>query len=424
MIFRFQLALYVSCFLALAVNSSISAAAPAQENNPCQQFGLNSPFHAPDIQGIPYSILARFRQKESKSPEDPLGDAVLFALAKDAPHRHLSKKDRAKKETPEEALQADQCAAWFFGSDSIENLTPPEQNGKFEPTAEDLLLVQSLNGDQENHEKISSELANGKLGVEGNHAPLNTAGMIEMFGRVIHQEFERSGTQPKIGSFHHWSHEFTETDKIATHGSRWILQMPKVLTALTIGVTGRFMVTGAEQELRFWILNQNDDSITLPEIFRQSYQLNRGDVYSSLMTIENVLAKDWQVANRENLPMTRKLTRITHEFGAAESRFGNWYHFFGIALYGFMNNRFDTSVVAETEVLGSVLLQKLTHRKADCYQKHSINRSGGMIGFRLRKLIQTGQWKDALSDQALLPSMYMNPAENFENKITQRSNQL
>ena len=424
MILPSRLALSTFAILALAMGSSISSAGATQESNPCQQFGLNSPFQAPEVKGIPYSILARFRQKESVVTEDPLGDAVLFALAKDAPQRHLSKKNRDQKETPEQAAQADLCAAWYFGADSAESLTPPAENGNFEPENEDTSLLQSLNLLQEDQEKITAELAKGDLGVEGDRAPLNNSGMIEMFGRVIEQEFERSGTQPEIGTFHHWSREFRESGTHATKGSRWIFRMPKVLTALTIGVTGHFMVTGAERDLRLWILNQADDSVTMPEIFRRSYQLSHGDVYGALMTIENVLAKDWQVTNRENLPITRKLTRITHEFGTAESRFGNWYHFFGIALYGFMNNRFDAAVVAETEVLGSVLLQKLTHRTADCYQKHSINRSGGMIGFRLKKLIQTGQWKEDLSDQALLTSSYMNVPENFEKKITQQSNHL
>ena len=105
----------------------------------------------------------------------------------------------------------------------------------------------------------------------------------------------------------------------------------KLLTALAMGVTNRFMMTPNDRELRKWIEDQSFSSITPKDLFEHSLELSGGDVYKALLSIENVLSEFWKDKNRENLRATASLSSITNFCPGErpEDVFGSWYHLFG-----------------------------------------------------------------------------------------------
>ena len=413
-------------FLLLATSvvalAGLAHAHAASPENPCLDYGLNKTISETLVNTVPYPVLTYYHQKQ---PElvDPTGDFVLYEMSQKIPQHVVWMTERSGKIqiANDEIKNAATCATWFFGNDFVEGMTPTPSFTGFNVDPSDTEEVNSLPVSDDQKALIENELKSGELGVEDHKRPLNNDGMQRMFARVIQQELKNSGIEPRVGEFHKWSPEFLKNDIKETHGLHWVNRFTKLLIALSKGETGRFMTTGTEISLRDWIMSQPLDSITMPELFRASYRLSKGDVYQSLLGIENVLARDWTVNHRENLPVTMRLTRITHEFGSKESRFGDWYHFFGITLYGYTKNEIAGVTVGEIEVIGSIIMNHFPGQ----HQKHSLNRNGGLIGYHLKKMIEKKKWSDlVLSDESLESSSYLNPSSDLSEKIIKRSEKI
>ncbi len=201
---------------------------------------------------------------------------------------------------------------------------------------------------------------------------------------VIIAEESNKGIKPTLGMTHEWSGVFLSEYHDLFHEE---LEFPKLLHALAIGVTHRYMRTGQEENLIQKIVAQPENSLTLEWIFRLSYQLNRGDVYLTLLTVENVLGRHYTVPQREILPVTRRLQSFVKGEGNDLDKFGTWYHLFGVILYGYyvgdQPSALQATTVAQIETLGANIIG--SKRNA---QKEWVNLLGAQTGARLKKSLK------------------------------------
>ena len=123
------------------------------------------------------------------------------------------------------------------------------------------------------------------------------------------------------------------------------------------------------------------------DLFEESYILNEGNLYLTLLTCENVLAGDPHRKGRQNDPLQKKLAYIRHESKEMGDNYGAWYHLFGIALYGMLRANLTSRSVAEFESLGSYLYE------GPDKQETYINRYGALLGIELKKMMKHETWK-------------------------------
>lgn len=246
--------------------------------------------------------------------------------------------------------------------------------------------------------------------VQGREKPIHVEKFSEMLDQVLFEESQR-GLTPVVGAFHEWSPETREKHL----GKNAVVGFSKLFICLSLGFTNRFMKTGHEQDLWKWLVQQDYNSVTLPELFRASYRLSQGDVYLSLLTIENLLAANWRYRGREALPATKRLRPITSGYNYDKDKFGTWYHFFGMILYGYRTGSgFKANFVGRAEALGSNILSK----GVDKTQKQWFNKLGGYIGEDLRESVATGRYQRGPSNPGVLAeSYYLNRSEDFRDRL-------
>ncbi len=245
------------------------------------------------------------------------------------------------------------------------------------------------------------------ISVQGRENPLILESFKKTLTQVI-QEEARKGILPVIGTAHDWS---------AAYKNKHVMsQASKLLVALALGFTDRFMITGKEENLRQWILTENYESITLPEMFRASYRLNHGNVYLTLLTIENVLANNWRFVGRESLPITKRLRPISSGHNYKGDRYGTWYHFFGMILYGYVHGGNQAKVVGKIEALGSNVLSPVLNQN----QKQWFNILGGYVGAHLKQVLKEKSYKTFIGSKTFLQeSYYLNQREDFRDRVPQ-----
>ena len=168
----------------------------------------------------------------------------------------------------------------------------------------------------------------------------------------------------------------------------------KLLICLACGWTSRYCFTGKEQALKEYILSRPERSVQIDELFEQSYLLNGGDIYMTFLTCENLLTGMPHRPGRGNDAMQRKLAYIRNDSAEYGDNFGAWYHFFGIALYGFLRPESVSVFVADTESFGSFFMEGPDR------QEDLINHYGAIFGARFRRMFDTGGWwlRDGGSD--------------------------
>lgn len=210
----------------------------------------------------------------------------------------------------------------------------------------------------------------------------------DVFRAVILQQ-QNHGLFPTPGICHRWSSAYREHPKTGTFP---YMIFSKLFWALAYGDSSVYFVTENEEQLAQWIIDQQIRSITLPAMFRKSYQLNRGDVYLSLLTITNVLSRFWYVHDRESLSIATRLSLITGQKIPHADNFGAWHHFWGLALFGYCHGSTSSSLVGWIESLGSSMLSE-----QDEIAEDYINRYAGQVGVELRKQIE--QWVAEYSAQ-------------------------
>lgn len=244
--------------------------------------------------------------------------------------------------------------------------------------------------------------------IQGREKPIKLDEFSEMLNQVLREE-ALIGNKAMVGIFHRWAPETKASIQSP------VLSFSKIFVCLTMGFSYRFMTTGHEKELWQWIVSQDYNSITFPEMFRASLRLHRGDVYLALLTVENLLSANWRYAGRENLPATKRLRPITSGYNYAEDKFGTWYHFFGMILYGYTTgNGLKSNLVGRGEALGSNMLSP----GVDKTQKQWFNKLGGYVGEALRESVATGAYMQApLRPEVLNEDYYLNRGEDFRDRL-------
>ncbi len=279
------------------------------------------------------------------------------------------------------------------------------------PTEADIM---ALDIPQDEKERLLVQLRNSKLHLEGRINPFRRKEIIKMYQQIIVEE-RANGIEPFFGEPHEWSPEFRQycRDK----GEMIPQVFTKLLTALASGVTSRHFKTGAEADLIGYILTRGDGSVTMDQAFRQSYRLNRGDVYLTILTIENVLSDHWRHPEREKLAVTRKLANISNFYQGRGDKFGAWYHYHGIMLYGYVRGGFRAALVGGIETMGSHVLNS-AHDQGDEQQEDYVNSTGGKIGARLAKVIREKAYDAFVADRNYCdPNVYLDLSEDFRDRI-------
>ena len=171
----------------------------------------------------------------------------------------------------------------------------------------------------------------------------------------------------------------------------------KLLSALAMGATSRFMMTQQDSSLRAWVIEQPMASVLPEDIFKKSLELQNGDIYKALLSIENVLSEFWLTPNRNNLKQTSALMSISHTCDPQnEDVFGSWYHLFGTMLLGCVEGPVVSTLVGKTESLGGRVLDIAQAKKQGrnlAYhmiigtdpQEEKINARGGRVGHNICK---------------------------------------
>lgn len=248
--------------------------------------------------------------------------------------------------------------------------------------------------------------------LEGHKAPFKVKNMANMMKEVIVEEYQQKGLTPQEGKIHKWSES---TRKEMKKQFPVFARMPKLLVALSRGSTSNFMITGTENSLSEYILSRPLNSINLEEMFRASYRINKGDVYQTLLTIQNVLSRYWLTPNRDKRAITTRLKDITN-FNYKADKFGAWYHLFGIMLYGYAHGGLGAKIVGNLESLGGHIMDKF---QVDERQENIINNRGGAIGANVRRFVKDEGYKTFKSDPGLVEeACYMDLDEDFSDRLS------
>ncbi|MFH0782916.1 MAG: hypothetical protein V2B20_13350 [Pseudomonadota bacterium] len=185
---------------------------------------------------------------------------------------------------------------------------------------------------------------------------------------------------PKKGTCHTWSPSIFNDPE---HFSNPYLSFSKIFWVLTYGDSSLYFYTGLEGDLASWILSQPDRSVSLHSIFRQSYFLNTGDVYLSVLTIANIISRFWYYPDRERLCLARKLQIITEEQVGMGDNYGAWHHFWGLVLFGYCHSGWTAWLVGSIESFGSHMVSHI-----DEIDEDYINRHAGFVGADLKKCVE------------------------------------
>lgn len=259
----------------------------------------------------------------------------------------------------------------------------------------------------------SSTAPSAEPQIEGSEKPIYTQALLAMLQQVILEE-SQTGVTPSLGEFHQWSDQIKRQ-----HPFSPTLRFSKILTALALGVSSRVLITEQEGPLKEYLLSQSDNSVTLEMIFRQSYRLNQGNVYLTLLTIENLLSANWKAPNRERIPYIVKLKAIHSHYNGGGDKYGFWYHLFGTMLYGYVQGRIPSQWVGGVEALGSKILAKFEYEKQETFA----NFLGGKIGAQLRSKIKQFQKHQRFlnftaSSEYLREESYLHKTEDFRDRMS------
>jgi hypothetical protein len=249
--------------------------------------------------------------------------------------------------------------------------------------------------------------------LEGHKAPFTVRNLSLMMKQVITEEYQ-NGLIPKVGEIHDWSPEIKR--KLRSKFP-FFSRLSKLLIALARGVTSYYMVSGQEEELKNFILSRPENSISLEEMFRASYRINQGDVYLTILTIENVLSRFWTDKDREKRAITTRLKDITNYYYKTD-KFGSWYHLFGIMLYGYAKGSLAAVTVGNIETMGSRIMSRFEDERQETY----INSRGGRVGARIHRFIEKKAYeKFDLNEEYIKEEFYLNLNEDFSKRLKKKN---
>ncbi|MFC1522843.1 hypothetical protein ACFL6Y_10585 [Elusimicrobiota bacterium] len=282
---------------------------------------------------------------------------------------------------------------------------------EFAPNGDLNPVVRTAQIPRQNRKKRAINAQNNRLMIEGRENPIRAEEMSLMLTQIIAESMEK-GIFPEYGTPHRWSPEFKRkyAENFPIYAS-----CSKLLLALASGVTIRFTITEQEIPLFDWILSQKDRSIAIHDMFRKSYELNNGNAYLTLLTIQNVLSQFWRAPNRENRAISKKLSYIANFYQNRGDNFGAWHHLFGIMFYGYVTGRVESGLVAFTESQGSHVLNKFNSEQ----QEDWVNSQGALVGANLRKIVLKEKYLEFDPDgiDYIDPKVYLNLSEDFRDRI-------
>jgi hypothetical protein len=155
----------------------------------------------------------------------------------------------------------------------------------------------------------------------------------------------------------------------------------------------------------------------MDQLFRRGYQLHNGDVYLTILAIENILGDNWRHPDRDKLAVTRKLASISNFYQGKGDKYGAWYHFHGIMLYGYVRGGLRAALIGGIETAGSHVLNS-AHDQGDEQQEDYVNSTGGKIGARLAKAVREKLYEAFTPDRNYCdPNVYLDLSEDFRDRI-------
>ena len=182
-------------------------------------------------------------------------------------------------------------------------------------------------------------------------SPINVKKTTDSFKAIISEYEDKNKTKVYRSRPHSWDPK--NKYKLVQGGFHGSIIFSKLLTSLSLGVTSKFMMTPNDQDLRSWLESQNFASVSLEDIFKKSLELQKGDLYKTILSIENVLSEYWRDKKRETLRQTASLQSITNYCPGThkEDIFGSWYHLFGTMLLGCVEGLFGVILLEELRPL-------------------------------------------------------------------------
>ena len=250
----------------------------------------------------------------------------------------------------------------------------------------------------------------------GRTQPLDGDGLANKCAEIMRSHFP--DIFPVMGEEHEWSPQAREYLKYGYWhrlGRRLrglqqdfpapILNRSKLFICLACGWTSRYCVTGQEDALRERIMSYPDRGVRPHNAFEESYLLNKGDIYLTLLTCENVFADDPHRPGRNSDPLQQKLAYIRHDSDDSGDNYGAWYHLFGIALYALMRPDAVSIMVADTENVGSFFYEGPDR------QEYFMNREGAYWGQGLKKMMDDGSWWLRVPPEYSTDYLLPNPGE-------------
>ena len=232
----------------------------------------------------------------------------------------------------------------------------------------------------------------------GKSYPLDNELLLSRFAEVIRRNYP--DITPQLGEEHVWSPAARRYLQYGYWHRLWrrvtgrqqdfpcpVFKQSKLFLCLACGWTARYCITGTEDALTERIMSYPDRNLRIEELFAESYVLNRGNVYMTLLACENVLAGHPHRPDRDSDPLQRKLSYIRDDSEELGDNYGAWYHFFGIALYSMLRTRTVAILVANTESMGSFFMEGPDR------QETLINHYGALFGRELRKMIVRERWR-------------------------------
>jgi hypothetical protein len=269
--------------------------------------------------------------------------------------------------------------------------------------------------EKEKQLKQLEEANKKKLGYKiGKTVPIDVDRLINKCRKIMLQYYPN--IKPTLGQEHKWSPEAKKYliygfwHRLGRSAFRKQKEFPsplffrsKLFLLLACGWTSRYAFTGQEEALKKRIMLYPDRKMQLHHMFMESYVLNKGNIYLTFLTAENVLAGDPYRADRENDPVQKKLAYIRHDSVDMGDNYGAWYHFFGISMYAVVRAGIVSRAVAEIESLGSIFLEGKDK------QEDYINRYGAIFGKKFKKMLKKGRWKKALTKTDRTDYMLPNP---------------
>lgn len=260
---------------------------------------------------------------------------------------------------------------------------------------------------------ISFNPTHTPIALVGNKAPINTKNLTLMMKQVITEEFRAYSLEPQLGTVHTWS---PDVRKRLKKKYQFLGRMNKLLVVLSTGSSSRFLVTSTENELMDYILSRPIKSINLEDMFRASYRINKGDIYLTFLTVENVLSAFWITPQRDKRAVNTRLKDITN-YNYSTDKFGAWYHLFGMLLYGRAYGSSNARIISFIEAF----TDKVMTGFAKDSQENKINIIGGKVGASLKNFILKKEYLSfEQNTEYLQEDFYMDLDEDFSKQLKKR----